>query len=113
MCSYLSCTFFGAASGFEGGSMGDGDFEGPAYDLLDFFGGGASEAGAVEGGERFAAAREACVTGSWMPSDGSDSDLRRVLYGMVCVCLSIADLSIAAKVGFIGVEKGGECMRHA
>lgn len=26
-----------------------------------------------------AAARAACVTGTWMPSDGSESDLRRVL----------------------------------
>lgn len=30
-----------------------------------------------------AAARAACVTGTWMPSDGRDRDLRRVLYGMV------------------------------
>lgn len=33
----------------------------------------------MAGGERFAA-RE--PFGSWMPSMGSDSDLRRVLYGM-------------------------------
>ncbi len=30
-----------------------------------------------------AAARAALETGIWMPSDGSDSDLRRVLYGMM------------------------------
>lgn len=31
---------------------------------------------------RLAAARAAWVTGMWMPSEGSESDLRRVLYGM-------------------------------
>lgn len=30
----------------------------------------------------FAAARAAWVTGTWMPRDGNESDLRRVLYGM-------------------------------
>ena len=30
-----------------------------------------------------AAARAALETGTWMPSDGSDNDLRRVLYGMI------------------------------
>jgi hypothetical protein len=43
---------------------------------LTFFAGWAS---LVEGGER--ADREA--PGRWMPSDGSDSDLRRVLYGIL------------------------------
>lgn len=33
-------------------------------------------------GERRLAARAACVTGTWMPSDGRERDLRRVLYGM-------------------------------
>lgn len=30
-----------------------------------------------------AAARAACVTGTWMPRDGSESDFRLVLYGMM------------------------------
>lgn len=33
-------------------------------------------------GESRLAAREAWVTGTWMPRDGSERDLRRVLYGM-------------------------------
>jgi hypothetical protein len=37
---------------------------------------------AAEGGERRAAALSAWVTGRWMPSEGRERDLRRVLYGM-------------------------------
>jgi hypothetical protein len=33
-------------------------------------------------GESRLAARAAWVTGTWMPSDGRERDLRRVLYGM-------------------------------
>jgi len=35
---------------------------------------------------RRAAARAAWVTGIWMPSDGRESDFRRVLYGMAAGC---------------------------
>jgi len=62
VCSYFS-TLFGVGSGFDGGGIGDGDFE-AACDCFNFFSGGCSEVGVVEGGERFAAAAlEACVTG--------------------------------------------------
>lgn len=36
----------------------------------------------VFGEARLAAARAAWVTGTWMPNDGKERDLRRVLYGM-------------------------------
>lgn len=48
-------------------------------DRFNFLDGGEAEDGMVEGGEARAAAREACVTGRWMPSEGRESDLRRVL----------------------------------
>ena len=55
-------------------------------DRLIFFDGGTSVELAVpepaEGGERFAgSARE--LGGRWMPNEGNDRDLRRVLYGIV------------------------------
>lgn len=88
VCSYFSM-LFAAGSGFDGGDMCDCDWDcgfddAAACDCFNFLSGGWSDGGVDEGGERFAAAaaaaaREACVTGRWMPSDGSDSDFRRVL----------------------------------
>lgn len=83
---------FAAGSGFEGGDIcdcdcgfdDDDDDDAAACDCFNFLSGGWSDGGVDEGGERFAAAAaaaalEACVTGRWMPSDGSDNDFRRVL----------------------------------
>lgn len=91
VCSYFSM-FFAAVSGFDGGDICDCGFDDAAgadeddaeCDCFNFLSGGWSDGGVVEGGERFAAAAaaailEACVTGRWMPSDGSDNDFRRVL----------------------------------
>ena len=88
VCSYFSM-LFAAGSGFNGGDMcvcdcDCGFDDDAACDCFNFLSGGWSDGGVDEGGERFAAAaaaaaREACVTGRWMPSDGSDSDFRRVL----------------------------------
>ena len=91
VCSYFSM-LFAAASGFEGGDICDCGFDDAdddddadeACDCFNFLRGGWSDGAVDEGGERFAAAAaaaalEACVTGRWMPSDGSDSDFRRVL----------------------------------
>lgn len=54
----------------------DGD---SSCDRFNFFDGGFSAFGPAEGGESRAAAREAWVTGRWMPRDGNDNDFRRVL----------------------------------
>jgi hypothetical protein len=77
----LFCRLLGGESGDSERSV---DEDGVAEDV---------EAGAdeveVEGRTALfvaaAAILAACVTGTWMPRLGSDSDLRRVLYGMVSV----------------------------
>lgn len=83
VCSYFSM-LFAAGSGFDGGDICDSGFDDVTCDCFNFLSGGWSDGGVDEGGERFAAAAaaaalEACVTGRWMPNDGSDSDFRRVL----------------------------------
>lgn len=81
----------------------EGEFE-SSCDRFNFLAGGSSELAegvgvedrSVEGGESRAAAREACVTGRWMPSDGNESDLRRVLYGMVIRCVVKVEVVVMA-----------------
>ena len=73
-------SYFGALFGRSGFVAGEGEVgEEVVCDRLTFFDGGDGDStGGTEGGERFEGrARE--LGGSCIPSDGSDSDLRRVL----------------------------------
>lgn len=95
MSSYLGALFGRCVStrvgGGGGGEVDDGETD--TCDRFTFFDGcwsGVAFAVVVEvadvdlfvGGDRFGRrARE--FAGSWIPKDGNDSDLRRVLYGMI------------------------------